>query len=131
MAITVEQKCDRCRRMTKHAVENIQDAADLENLRQKREENAAKLEAFIKQMVPEELPALLVLRRVDGATPGVQLLTAATLCNFKEEGKRSCSARVAELAEAMGQLEERKKSVRKAKASEPTPIPLIEQVETK
>lgn len=125
MAITMEEKCDRCSRLVKHEVKDVADAASLELARTKREANAAALEAFIAKMDPNEVPDMVVLLGKRGA--GHNLVTMATLCDFKEEGKRSCAARIAELAEAMDKLEERKKSGPRKKKDVAAPIPLTEE----
>ena len=113
MAIIVEEKCSRCRRNIKHAVEGVQQAVEVDALRVKREENAKLIEDFVRNMKPEELPALMVVQRLPD---GYKVLSLPTLCDVKEEGKRSCTGRITELAEAMDELGERKKPVRKAKA---------------
>jgi hypothetical protein len=123
MPITVEQKCNRCRRDVKHVVSDIAQAQKLEVLREKRELHAKRIEEFLKSVPADEMPDLVVIRRAAGAESGYQVLSLPTLCDFKEEGKRSCSVRVSELVTALDQLEERKKPVRKAAA----PIPLTNE----
>lgn len=120
MAITVEQKCTRCRRDVKHVMSDIQEAGALENLRVKREENAQRIEDFIKNLNPDELPSLVVVQRIDGATSGYNMLAMPTLCDFQGEGKRSCTARITELFGSMKQLEVRKKV---AKPETPPALP--------
>jgi hypothetical protein len=94
MAVQVSEICDRCGRSTPVHMDNEKLVAETEK-RKQTELMCKEIEEFFSSKDPTLLPTLLVVYKnpVGVVTTASQI----SVCNPKDDGKRSCTKRIAEL----------------------------------
>lgn len=94
MAVQVSEICDRCGRSTPVHMDNDALVAETEN-RKLVEKSCKEIEEYVRSVDPNTLPTILVVYK--GTDGSLLIKSQIRVCNPKEEGKRSCAKRVAEL----------------------------------
>jgi len=114
MAVQVSDICDRCGRSTPVHMSN--DELVVETEKRKNIESTVKaLEEQVRATDPVLLPTIFVAYK---APDGKLLIKAQiSVCNPKEEGKRSCAKRVAELVADLFPAPADERAPRKPKAA--------------
>lgn len=116
MAVQVSDICDRCGRATPVHMSNDEIVADTEK-RKKVLEACSKIQEFFDGLDPTHLPSLLVIHKGDEGKISVKSIIS--LCDPKDEGKRSCKKRVAELVSDLFPTPADKRAPRKPREKKP------------
>ena len=113
MAVLVSDLCDRCGRSTPVHMSNDELVTETEK-RKNIESTVKALEEQVRATDPVLLPTIFVAYK---APDGKLLIKAQiSVCNPKEEGKRSCAKRVAELVADLFPAPADERAPRKPKA---------------
>lgn len=109
MALKMSMTCTRCHRDDIQEIESVALATAFEELQKRKAATLKKLEAFIATLPKDELPDFLAIL-------GDKTLVHTYLCDPKEENKRSCTARVADVLGDVAELPPRPPRAKKSAA---------------
>lgn len=107
-------KCTRCHREDIIELETLAEATALEEHQKRKKVVLKKLQDFVASLPSEDLPDFF-------AVLGDKTLVHDYLCDPKDDGKRSCAARVGDLLAGVNELGERKPRAKKDKPAEVKP----------
>ena len=111
MAIKMSMKCTRCHREDVIELETLAEATALEEHQKRKSEVLKKLQAFVASLPAEDLPDFF-------AVLGDKTMVHDYLCDPKDDGKRSCAARVGDLLAGVNELGPRAPRTKKEKPAE-------------
>lgn len=116
MAVQVSDICDRCGRSTPVHMSNDELVAETEK-RKSIEMTVRTLEEYVRTVDVALLPTIFVAYKApDGK---LTIKSQISVCNPKEEGKRSCSKRVTELVSDLFPVPVDERAPRKPKEKKP------------
>lgn len=110
----MSMKCTRCHREDIIELETLAEATALEEHQKRKAAVLKKLQEFVASLPAEDLPDFF-------AVLGDKTLVHDYLCDPKDDGKRSCAARVSDLLASVNELGERKPRTKKEKPAEGAP----------
>jgi hypothetical protein len=116
MSVQVSDICDRCGRATPVHMSNDELVAETEK-RKNIEAVVKEFDQYICSKDPNTLPTILVVYRSPKGE--VSIKSQISICNPKEESKRSCAKRVAELVADLFPIPADERAPRKPKAAKP------------